>query len=61
MQSNQTIRLTFGSEDFQPHLEILSNAQEPLGSLSSQGEGPWHGMLELGATRWLSSESTGGA
>jgi hypothetical protein len=51
MQSNQTIRLTFGSEDFQPHLEILSNAQEPLGSLSSQGEGPWHGMLELGAQR----------
>ena len=51
IRENQTIRLVFGSEDFQPHLEVLSDAQESLGSLSSQGQGPWNGMLELGAQR----------
>jgi len=49
IQENQTIRLIFGSEDFQPHVEVMSNTQELLASLSSEGEGPWRGFLELGA------------
>ena len=51
IKENQTIRLIFGSKDFQPHVEVMSNTLEPLGSLSSEGDGPWRGLLELGDQR----------
>ena len=51
IRNNQTIRLAFGSDDFQPHLEVLSNSLEPLAALSGEGQGPWRGVLELEVQR----------